>query len=85
MKDGRKTTSLKKFLPSYVLLEMELDKETLHFATNVPGVTSFVGPGKHPQPLRERGSPARIGTDRSAQGRRREGDALSSRGSGQSD
>ena len=53
MKDGRKTVSLRKFLPSYVLVEMELDKETLHFATNVPGVTSFVGPGKRPQPLRE--------------------------------
>jgi transcriptional antiterminator NusG len=53
MKDGRKTTSLKKFLPSYVLVEMEMDKETLHFITNVPGVTSFVGPGRRPQPLRE--------------------------------
>ena len=53
MKDGRKTTSLRKFLPSYVLVEMEMDKETLYFVTNVPGVTSFVGPGKQPQPLRE--------------------------------
>ena len=53
MKDGRKTTSLKKFLPSYVLVEMEMEKESLHFVTNVPGVTSFVGPGRKPQPLRE--------------------------------
>ena len=53
MKDGRKTTSLKKFLPSYLLVELEMDKETLHFVTNVPGVTSFVGPGRKPQPLRE--------------------------------
>lgn len=53
MKDGRKTTALKKFLPSYLLVEMEMDKESLHFVTNVPGVTSFVGPGRRPQPLRE--------------------------------
>ena len=53
MKDGRKTTSLKKFLPSYLLIEMDMDKETLHFITNVPGVTSFVGPGRRPQPLKE--------------------------------
>ena len=53
MKDGRKTTSLKKFLPSYILVEMEMDKETLHFVTSVPGVTSFVGPGKRPPPLRQ--------------------------------
>ena len=30
-----------------------MDKESLHFVTNVPGVTSFVGPGRKPQPLRE--------------------------------
>ena len=53
MKDGRKSTSLKKFLPSYLLVELDLDKESLHFVTNVPGVTSFVGPGRKPQPLRE--------------------------------
>ena len=53
MRDGRKTTSLKKFLPSYLLVEMEMDKETVHFVTNVPGVTSFVGPGKRPQALRQ--------------------------------
>ena len=53
MKDGRKTISLKKFLPSYLLVEMDMDKETLHFVTNVPGVTSFVGPGRRPQPLKE--------------------------------
>lgn len=52
MRDGRKTTSMKKFLPSYLLVEMEMDKESLHFVTNVPGVTSFVGPGRKPQPLR---------------------------------
>jgi len=51
MKDGRKTTTQKKFLPSYVLVHMEMDKETLHFVTSVPGVTSFVGPGRRPQPL----------------------------------
>lgn len=51
MKDGRKTTTQKKFLPSYVLVRMEMDKDTLHFVTNVPGVTSFVGPGRRPQPL----------------------------------
>ena len=53
MRDGRKTTSQKMFLPSYVLVYMEMDKETLHFVTNIPGVTSFVGPGRRPQPLQD--------------------------------
>ncbi len=53
MKDGRKTTVTRKFLPSYVLVKMEMTKEALHFITNVPGVTNFVGPGKKPVPLRD--------------------------------
>ena len=41
------------FLPSYLLVELDMDKESLYFVTSVPGVTSFVGPGRKPQPLRE--------------------------------
>jgi transcriptional antiterminator NusG len=51
MRDGKKTTSQKKFLPSYVLVEMEMTKETWYLVVNTPGVTNFVGPGKRPQPL----------------------------------
>jgi transcriptional antiterminator NusG len=32
---------------------MELDKETEYFVTNVPGVTSFVGPGRKPERLKK--------------------------------
>jgi len=53
MKDGRKTVSIRKFLPSYVLVEMEMTKDTWHLVTSVPGVTNFVGPGRKPQPLSE--------------------------------
>ena len=53
MKDGRKTTSVRKFLPSYVLVEMEMSKDTWHLVTGIPGVTNFVGPGKSPQPLQD--------------------------------
>jgi transcriptional antiterminator NusG len=52
MKDGKKRTSKRKFLPSYVLIEMELTNETQYFVNNVPGVTSFVGPGRKPERLR---------------------------------
>lgn len=52
MKDGKKTTSAKKFLPSYILVEMVLTKETWHLVRNTPGVTSFVSAGDNPQPLR---------------------------------
>ena len=43
----------RKFLPSYVLVEMEMTKETWHLVMTAPGVTSFVGTGKKPQPLQE--------------------------------
>ena len=52
MRDGKRTTSAKKFLPSYILVEMEMTKETWHLVRNTPGVTSFVSSGDKPQPLR---------------------------------
>ncbi|MFC1694425.1 transcription termination/antitermination protein NusG [Candidatus Latescibacterota bacterium] len=53
MKDGKKKTTKRKFLPSYVLIEMELNKDTQYFVNNVPSVTSFVGPGRKPEQLKE--------------------------------
>jgi transcriptional antiterminator NusG len=53
MKDGKKKTTKRKFLPSYVLIEMELTNESQFFVNNVPGVTSFVGPGRKPERLRQ--------------------------------
>ncbi len=49
---GKKTTRDKKFFPSYLLIEMEMNKDTMHTVTDIPGVTHFVGVEK-PQPLRK--------------------------------
>ena len=51
MRGGKKTISKRRFLPSYVLVEMEMSKGAWHLVTNVPGVTNFVGPARKPQPL----------------------------------
>lgn len=51
MKKGKKTTSQRKFFPSYILVEMKMADESLHAVSNLPGVTHFVGGGKRPQPL----------------------------------
>ena len=51
MRGGKKTVSKKRFLPSYVLIEMEMGKDAWHLVTNIPGVTNFVGPARKPQPL----------------------------------
>lgn len=52
MKDGKKKTITRKFLPSYVLIEADLNKDTQYFLNNVPSVTSFVGPGRRPERLK---------------------------------
>ena len=52
MKDGKKKSTTRKFLPSYVLIEMELNKDTQFFINNVPSVTGFVGPGHKPEHLK---------------------------------
>ncbi len=53
MRQGKRTSVVKKFLPSYILIEMELCKETQNLITSTPGITSFVGTKGKPVPLRE--------------------------------
>ena len=54
MKQGKRSTSTRKFLPSYILIEVELDKVTRDLVVNTPGVTNFIGSGGTPRPLREK-------------------------------
>jgi len=53
MKQGKRSTTTKKFLPSYILVQVDLDKVTQQLVTSTPGITNFVGvqPGKMPRPL----------------------------------
>jgi transcription termination/antitermination protein NusG len=53
MRQGKRSTSVKKFLPSYILIEMELNKETQHLVTSTPGITNFVGASGKPVALRD--------------------------------
>lgn len=52
IKNGKKIKTSRKFFPSYVLVEMELVKDAMHFIQNINGVTGFLG-GRKPQPLRK--------------------------------
>lgn len=57
VKDGKKKVSTKKFLPGYILLEMDLPdqgwKPICSAIRRIPGVTGFVGssPNLKPQPI----------------------------------
>ena len=53
MRNGKRTVTTRKFFPSYILVEMEMDDETLHVVNNTPGVSRIVGVGQQPTPLRE--------------------------------
>jgi transcriptional antiterminator NusG len=53
MREGKRRKKSRKFLPSYLLIEMEVNQQTQHMVTNTPGVTAFVGAGGRPQALTE--------------------------------
>lgn len=50
IKKGKRKETSKKFYPGYIVIEMELDKETWHLVRSTPRVTGFVG-GVSPTPL----------------------------------
>ena len=68
MKDGRKTTALKKFLPSYLLVELDMDKESLYFVTSVPGVDELCRAGPEATAFARRGSEPHFGANRASPG-----------------
>ncbi len=51
MKMGKRSTSTRKFLPSYLLLQVDLDKQVEQLVVGTPGITNFVGSGGKPTPL----------------------------------
>ncbi len=53
LRNGKKYTTERVFLPGYVLVEMELDNDLWHVIKNTPRVTGFLGTGDNPVALSE--------------------------------
>ena len=53
LRNGKKYTIDRVFLPGYVLVEMELDNDLWHVIKNTPRVTGFLGTGDKPVALSE--------------------------------
>jgi transcriptional antiterminator NusG len=54
LKNGKKSTSERRFFPGYVLVEMAMDDETWHLVKHTSKVTGFVGGAKNrPAPISE--------------------------------
>jgi transcriptional antiterminator NusG len=55
MRGGQERRSERKFLPGYVLVQMELTDETWHLVKDVPQVMGFIGgTADHPAPITDR-------------------------------
>jgi transcriptional antiterminator NusG len=53
IKNGKKVNVERKIYPGYVLVEMDLNQETIHTINGIQGVIKFVGhDSRFPQPLR---------------------------------
>lgn len=52
VKDGKRKTVERRVFPGYILVNMVLSEESWYVVRNTPGVTSFVGQGNEPLPLR---------------------------------
>lgn len=53
IKGGKRVKSTKRLYPGYVLIQMQLDQNTMFLVNSVPGVIKFVGGGEEPQPLKQ--------------------------------
>jgi transcription termination/antitermination protein NusG len=52
IKNGKKVNVERKIFPGYVLVEMQMNQDTLHLINGIQGVIKFVGHDRLPQPLR---------------------------------
>ncbi len=52
VKDGKRRTVERRVFPGYILVNMIMSEESWYVVRNTPGVTSFVGMGNDPVPLR---------------------------------
>ena len=53
IRGGKKRVSQRKFFPGYLLVEMDLNERSYLLVKSTPGVTGFIGHGRHPSSLPE--------------------------------
>ena len=53
IRGGKKRITARKFFPGYILVKMEMSKESWYLVKSTPGITGFIGPGRRPTPISE--------------------------------
>lgn len=48
IRSGKKRISSRKFFPGYILLKMDMNKESWYLVKSTPGITGFIGAGRKP-------------------------------------
>ena len=51
IRGGKKRITTRKFFPGYLLVKMEMSKESWYLVKSTPGITGFIGPGRKPTPI----------------------------------
>ncbi len=51
---GKKRITSRKFFPGYILVKMEMTKESWYMVKSSPGITGFIGPGRRPTPISDK-------------------------------
>ncbi|MBC8215972.1 MAG: transcription termination/antitermination factor NusG [Candidatus Marinimicrobia bacterium] len=69
MRDGKKKVKTKVFFPGYILIKMDMNKETQYVVENVNGVINFIGTQGKPGALKPEEINRIIGVVESADGR----------------
>jgi transcriptional antiterminator NusG len=54
LKAGKKVKAERRLYPGYILVEMEMDEETVNIINGIQGVMKFVGAGRKPHPLTDK-------------------------------
>ena len=53
IRGGKKKITERKFFPGYILIKMEMSKESWYLVKSTPGITGFIGPGRKPTAIPE--------------------------------
>lgn len=51
IRGGKKRITERKFFPGYLLVKMEMNKDSWYMVKSTPGITGFIGPGRKPTPI----------------------------------
>src|SRR3989344_4654231 len=53
IRGGKKRITARKFFPGYIMIKMEMNKDSWYLVKTTPGITGFIGAGRKPTPISE--------------------------------